>query len=252
MKGLSLIFSLLIMMVSSLNASEALPPLKIGVDGFSPPYVMQGANNQFFGFDISMMISICKILKRDCQFEVLPFKELLDAVATKKVDAAVSTLIITPERAKKVNFSLPYLVSHSRFLGLSNLAKQSFNLANFDGQRIGIVDGTVFADEVMALGIKNPQIMKFDRETDLIAALQRKEIDIAVLENNSALYWQAQTSGALSVLGNRHVYGFGLGIAMNPDNQTLLENINTALLQYQNSSDFQRDYHKYIVQFNMD
>ena len=94
-------------------------PLKIGIDGFLPPFAMQGKNNENYGFDVEMMNSLCKIMKRDCEFHTMKFAQLLPAVENGQVDVALSYITITPERSKRVNFSTPYLLSYSRFLAKS-------------------------------------------------------------------------------------------------------------------------------------
>ena len=87
-------------------------PLNIGIETFDPPFVIQGANKKIYGFDVDMMNSLCHIINRTCQYHVMRFDELLNAVVTKKIDEAVSSITITPGRSKLVNFSLPYLLTH--------------------------------------------------------------------------------------------------------------------------------------------
>ncbi len=122
MKLLPVLLSLCVFITQPLRAQDE--PLIIGVDP-----VMQGANNQFYGYDISMMEYICQTLLRRCQFIPIRFDKILDAVNTKTIDVATSSIGITAERAAIVNFSLPYLLSQARFIGPKKLANQPFGLA---------------------------------------------------------------------------------------------------------------------------
>src|SRR5580704_8359149 len=128
---MNFICNLLIIFLFTISTTYAEnKPLNIAIERFIPPYVMQGANNHSYGFDIEMMHSLCKIMKRSCQFQAMEFDALIPAVVDKKADLAVSFITITSERAKLVNFSTPYLLSYSRFLTKHSVEEQMnpFNL----------------------------------------------------------------------------------------------------------------------------
>lgn len=232
-----------------LYATAGLPPLRVGVDTYSPPFIMEGADNQLFGFDISMMLSLCKILGRPCHFESLPFKDLINAVISGEVDVAVSSIFISPARSKVVNFSIPYLLSYSRILGPKKYANKPFSVSMLAGAKIGVLEGTLYQEALTDMGVKKPVIVSYREVNDLIQALSNGDVDFALLDNPTVLYWQSQSSGSLVALGNRQPFGFGLGIVINKNNLALLKNINAALLQYQSSNEFKVDYDKYLAYF---
>lgn len=246
MKITALVLTLLFAFNSNLDAEG--PPLLIGVESFEPPFVMETTNNQFYGFDISMMEYICQQINRTCQYQIMPFDQLINAVANRQVEVAVSSITITPQRATQVSFSLPYLVSEASFLGTAQMANYPFNLALLQGRKIGVVSGTVFPDLITSMGIIDPQVVTYATLDDSIEALYNGEIDLALMDAPTAFYWQSQASG-LRMLGQPFAYGYGLGIAVNQNNQTLLQQINQVLLQYQNSDAFKLAYQKYIAHF---
>jgi len=248
MSRASFLVSFLFFTCLPLQAAEG-APLRIAVSGFNPPFVMQTANKQLYGFDISMMESICKNIKRSCQFEIMPFSNLLNAVQTEKTDIAINSITITPERAKLVNFSLPYLLSNSLFLGPKEMADKPFDPAILKGRSIGMSAGTIFVDIIKAMGIENAKIVEFSQLNNEIEALVNGDIDVALMDEPSARYWQIQSSNKLVVLGKPLIYGFGLGIAVNKDDLNLLDQINKGLLQYQNSEEFKQNYNRYIGYF---
>ena len=138
------------------------PPLRVAVSHFMPPFVIQGANQQFYGFDIAMMGFICARLERHCQFYPMSFDKLLDAVINKKADVAVSSITITADRAELVNFSTPYLPSRSRFVATTELASAKYTPTLLDNKKIGVQKGTIFANQIKSINIKNPTITYFD------------------------------------------------------------------------------------------
>ncbi|KTC86296.1 transporter substrate-binding domain-containing protein [Legionella brunensis] len=224
-------------------------PLRVGVDTFTPPFIMEGANSQLFGFDISMMKYICNSIHRSCVFVPTDFDKIFDSLEARQIDVAVSAITITPERATRVNFSIPYLLSHSRFIGPSKLAKEHFSLQLLNDHTIGVEQGTIFPAVINAMGVRNPTIETFKDAPTLIDALQNGDVDIALMDDPSAMYWQSQSSGLLSVLGEPFSTGFGLGIAINRNEVDLLTTINQAIVQYQDSANFKQDFDKYIAHF---
>jgi len=221
-------------------------PLFVGITTFTPPFVLQGANNKAYGFDVDMMNSLCERMNRVCVFRVMRFDELIPAVRNNTLDAAVSAITITADRTKTVNFSLPYLLSYSRFLAKKSEQTTPFKLSQLNDKTIGIVSGTIFADQIKHMEIKNPSIVEYSKTEDLLEALSAGKIDYVLLDSPTTLYWESTSNGALMQVGPPYLFGYGLGIAASAKE---LSEINKALLQFQNSPDFKTNYNKYIMQF---
>ena len=223
------------------------PPLRIAISKMAPPYVMQG-KKQLYGFDVALMDYICATIKRDCQYQLMSFSELLPAVVNKATEIAIGSITITPERAEQVSFSLPYLISQSRFIGLKKLAKDPLSLAVLKNSKIGIKTGSIFGQQLQIMGVANPTIVSYKMDEDLIQALITGSIDLALIDEPAALYWQNNSSEQLEVLGKPYPYG-SLGIAVNPADPALLQAINQSILQYQNNGQFTKNYKMYIEYF---
>ncbi|ARG98667.1 transporter substrate-binding domain-containing protein [Legionella micdadei] len=219
--------------------------LKVGVSFYDPPFVILGANNQFYGFDISLIEHVCNTIKHQCQFTPMHFSELLEAVEKNEIDLAVSSIIITPERVAKVHFSSPYLVSKTRFIALNQSKKKPFTLNSLKNKKFGVADN-VFAGQLKSMGVQDSQIVLYKDDDSLIQGLSHHEIDFGLIDNPSAIYWQRHSAGMLAVVGKPMPYGLGIGIAVSQTSLDLLSEINMALLQYQNSDDFIKNYHKYL------
>lgn len=238
---------LLMAFILSLSTAYAEgPPLNVGIQGFNPPFEIQGADNEVYGFDVDMMNSLCKIINRTCVFHVIKFDLLLNALETRKIDVAVSSLTITAERSALVNFTLPYLLSYSRFLGSVDSAKQPFSLSVLNNKKIGVESGTIFGDQIKALGVINPTIKQYDNMDLLVEALGKKEVEYILFDSPTATYWAANSGGEFSVIGPPLLYGYGFGIAVNKEDRQLLQELNRALLQYQNSEEYKANYNKYL------
>lgn len=233
---------------SALTNAQALsgPPLRVAVSHFLPPYVSQSASKDLTGFDIIFMNKICELIHRRCVYITMETNRVLPAIAAGKADLGIGTLKITLSGYKMVNFSIPYMLSQSRFIGSKKLANVPFNLHAFNGKKIGVGEGGLFGTQVRAMKNFKPKIVKFKYNADMIEALSSGAIDIAIVDNPTAIYWQNHSSGEIIALGKPFNYGFGLGIAVNQAYPELIPKINQAIETYQTTSAFKQLYQMYF------
>jgi polar amino acid transport system substrate-binding protein len=242
-----LILIIFISFTSALFAQNE--PLNVGIENFDPPFIVQGSNHEIYGFDIEMMNNLCKIMHRTCTYQVMPFEQLLAAVANKKIDAAIGSISITTERKKIVMFSLPYLLSYSRFLATQSHPNEVFSLALLDNKKIGIEKATIFRQQLNEMGVQNATITEYASTEDELNALKNGKLDYVLLDNATALFWVSNTSNIFKMIGPPLRYGYGYGIALNASEPNLVNSINEALLQYQNSEEYTENYRRYFSEF---
>ena len=228
------------------GAAQENQPLRVGVSHFLPPFSIEGANHQLSGFDIILMQHLCGILQRQCKFVVMDTEQIVAAVADERVDLGISDLTISLERYKQADFTIPYMLSESRFLATSTFKSQSTDLRVLQNKQIGVQANTVYADQLQQMGHLESNIVTFTHESELIDALNQGNIDLALMSNPTALYWSNQTSNTLRVIGEPILYGFGIGIAVNPKKPELTQAINAAILRTQNSNEYTQIYQMYF------
>ncbi len=85
-------------------------------------------NNRIVGFDIEMAERFAAYLGKEPVFQDMEFSSLIAAAVGNKIDMIDSTLVITEERKKQVDFSDPYYELGTSVFTLKN------NLAKYDGQ----------------------------------------------------------------------------------------------------------------------
>lgn len=90
-------------------------PLKMGVTGTQIPLnCMRGT--ECIGFDVELGERFAKYLNRPLELEITNFQGLIPDLAMNRIDIALSDLIITEERAKKIDFSDSYFESYAYLL----------------------------------------------------------------------------------------------------------------------------------------
>lgn len=221
-------------------------PLRVAVSRFLPPYIFEGANKEMTGFDIIFMNQICKRIQRKCIFITMETNNVLPAIAADQADLGIGTLKITLEGYKLVNFSIPYMPNQSRFLGKKQLAATPFNLLAFNEKKIGVGEGGLFSTQLHLMKQFKPIIVKFKHNTDMIEALTNGEIDLAIVDNPTAIYWQNHSSDQLQALGIPFEFGYGLAVAVNQKFPELIPLINHAIVTYQETAQFKELYQMYF------
>jgi octopine/nopaline transport system substrate-binding protein len=157
--------------------------LKVGTEGEAPPFSMADANGNVTGFDVDVANAICAKLKVKCAFVLQTYDTLIPAIDRKRFDVIISGLGITPERQKKIAFSIPYASSPQYFIVAKNspLAKitslDAIKKALAD-KTVGVVTGTIYA-RFIAKNIPTANIKSYDSLNQLESDLEAKRIDAA-------------------------------------------------------------------------
>lgn len=84
--------------------------LHVGVSLFTP-WTLKGKDKQLVGFEIDVAKQLAKDLGVKPEFHVFEWKDIIPAILNRKIDIIAGGMVITPQRALKVNFSQPYASS---------------------------------------------------------------------------------------------------------------------------------------------
>lgn len=105
-----------------LNLPASGEPLVMAVTGTQTPMnTVRGG--EYVGFDIELGMRFAKYLNRPLKLEVTTFQGIIPDLVMSRVDLAVSDLIITPERAEKIDFSDVYYDSYASVVLLESTYK---------------------------------------------------------------------------------------------------------------------------------
>ena len=126
---------------ANLNAAEN--SLRIGIEAAYPPFASKTPDNTIVGFDYDIGQALCAEMKVRCDWIEQEFDGLIPALKVKKVDAVISSMSITPERMKSVDFTNRYYRIPARLVfrkgsGISEIPSQ------LKGKRIGVQRATNF------------------------------------------------------------------------------------------------------------
>lgn len=240
--GLLLVTSLNSYLTSPSNAQQV---LQVGTEPAFPPFEMQAPDGQgFTGFDIDLFNAIGEVAGLEIQFQSMPFDGLIPALQTQNIDAAISGMTITPERAQTVDFTRPYFQSGLAIAVRKQDRGEIQSFEDLENKRIAVAIGTTGAQE--AAEIPGAEIFTFDNSALALQELSNGNADAVVNDAPVTLY-------AIKVgnLNNVEVVGELLteeyyGIAL-PQDSPNLEKVNDALDQLLESGRYRELYQKWFA-----
>ncbi|MBF6615206.1 MAG: transporter substrate-binding domain-containing protein [Candidimonas sp.] len=215
--------------------------IKIGTEGGYPPWSMVDAAGKVSGFDADIGAALCKELQSDCRFVVQAFDSLIPSLDAKRFDLIISGMSVTPERSKRITFSIPYAVEDAIFVlpRSSDLVSASSAEAIFSGLKgktVGVQGGTTHGDYLRKMApdvtLKNYDTLD-QMQIDLDAG--RLHATFADLTSQSKfLHKVGEKDFALSELiikgsSAPEVLGYGIGVGINKDNTELKAKVDAAL-----------------------
>lgn len=223
------------------TALLAAPSYKIGTEGGYPPWSMVDASGNVTGFDADVAAGLCEELGADCRFVVQSFDSLIPSLNANRFDLIISGMSYTPERAKRVNFSIPYAVEDAIFiLAADNELVQAPDsetiFAGLRGKTIGVQGGTTHGAYLAKMA---PEVNIKDYET-----LDQMQIDLdagrldgtfADLTSQQQFFDKMQsdqfalTDYVIKGSSDPETLGYGIAVGIHPDNDEFKEQVDAAL-----------------------
>jgi polar amino acid transport system substrate-binding protein len=208
----------------------------VGVSADYPPFEFYNRAFQLDGFDIALAREIGQKLGVDVEFRDFAFEGLADALKLGQIDAAISAISVTPQRARLVDFSNIYYVGTSAALAASSWQQgQITTTQQLSGLRIGVQSGSIYQsfaqNELVDKGLL-PQA-NLNVYTDVhraVTSLKAGRIQIVLLDLAPAQAFEKQ--GGVKVVG-QDVQEQQFAIAIPPDQAGFRRVINRALSDLQ-------------------
>jgi len=135
-----------------MSEARARGALRIAVEGTYPPFNFKDPRTgHLTGYDIEVARLVTARLRLKPQFVLTEWSAILPAVASGKVDAAISQVIITPEREQAYDFSIPYTYSRFQLIVRKNERATYRSLQDLKGRKLGVREGSVFEQQAKAV-----------------------------------------------------------------------------------------------------
>lgn len=148
--------------------------LVIGMELAYPPFEMSDTNGNPSGVSVDIMKAYAKFANIDIEIKNIEWTGLIPALKTGKIDAIISSMTITDERKKTIDFTIPYAQTYLAILAPKKSDINSIDDLNKTGKKVAVKKGST--GNIYAINnIKNAEILLFDKEnTAMLEVIQEK------------------------------------------------------------------------------
>lgn len=170
-------------------------------------------NGQFDGIDVELVRAIAGRLALTPEFVDVDFDGIFSALNAGKCDIVASSVTITAERQKTLDFSAGYFQINQSLLVRKGDETKYNDLPALAGKTIGVQSETTGADFAKA-DAKGATVKEFTGADELFTALKAGQVD-AVLQDLPVNAYRAKTAGDSVVAkvfteGDKEEYGLAM------------------------------------------
>jgi ABC-type amino acid transport substrate-binding protein len=204
--------------------------LTIAIDATYPPMESEGPDGKPVGFDIDFANEVAKRLGVKAEFTVMNWDGILAGLNSKRYDAIISSMNITPEREKQVDF-VEYVKMSQLFV-----AKKGVNVASekdLAGKNVAVQADTTsmdFVEKAKKAGVTLKDMKAFKLATDAFAAVKANQADVIVIDEPVGKYYAKQDPKTF-VISGRAMAPEPVGVAIRKDDSDLTKQIGTIVDQ---------------------
>lgn len=231
------------------SKNNNLPILTIGTNAEFAPFEYINNDGEIDGFDIALMRAIGNEIGYNIEFKNMEFKSLLGALSTNGIDAVISGMTITNERAQSVAFSDPYY-NATQYIIVSVDSNIS-SIEELNGKRIAVQEGTT-GDLICTPDTNNSiitdnstTVKRFKKGSDAILELKNGGVDAVVIDSSPAEKYVAANSQYIKYIPDTTSFE-EYAIATTKDNNELLIKINEALATIKENGTYDNLINEYI------
>jgi arginine/ornithine transport system substrate-binding protein len=154
--------------------------LRIGFAVGYAPFSEIGSDGQLKGFEVDVAQALSLRMGLPFTSVILDFDGLIPALQSRKIDAIMASMSITPERQQLIAFSAPYYFSPARLVMRSNV-KIDVSPEGMKGRRIGVERGTIH-ERFLAEQFKGSQVLRYATQDQAFLDLRAGRLDATLVD----------------------------------------------------------------------
>jgi len=218
--------------------------LIVGMEIAFPPFEMLDSSGQPAGVSVDMARAMGRYLNRPIRFENIPFDGLIPSLKTGKIDVIISSMTVTEDRRKSIDFSDPYLKMGLAILAAKNGNIQSINDVDKPGRNVVVKKGTT-GDIYAIQHFKNVNLLVLNDESACAIEVAQGKADCFIYDQISVFEnWKRHETTTRAILQPFTQEEWAMGIKKG--NDALRTQINAFLKEFKDSGGFDALGNKYF------
>lgn len=150
--------------------------LTVGMELAYPPFEMSDKKGNPSGVSVDFAKMLARSMNKELKIENIAWDGLIPSLKTGKVDMIISSMTITDERKKSIDFSIPYARTSLAILANKNSNVKDINDLNQKDKTVAVKKGStghLYAKE----HLKNANILVFDKESACVLEVVQGKAD---------------------------------------------------------------------------
>lgn len=171
----------------------------VGTDATYPPLEYKNEKGEIVGFDLDLAKEIAGGMKVDLEVKNISFDKIFSALEKGEIDLIISSVTITSERQKTMDFSTPYL-NAGQVVVVNKDNQEIMDIHDIKESLVGVQSSTTSEEEALKYTDKG-NVKKYPdyvlAKTDLLAG----KIDAIIIDYPAGISLSQDSGGELKVIG---------------------------------------------------
>ncbi len=253
MKKIALLGAMALSLLSPLAAiADDAKPLRIGIEAAYPPFAYKTPDGKITGFDYDIGNALCAEMKVECKWIEQEFDGLIPALKVRKFDAVLSSMTITEERLKSVDFTKKYYHTPAR-LAMKEGTVINDPLTDLKGKKVGVQRASIY--DRYATDVFSPagvEVVRYSSQNEIFLDMTAGRLDatLADVVNIDDGFLKTDAGKGFALVGpdftDKKYFGEGAGIAVRKGDTALAEKINNAIAAIRANGKYKEVQDKYF------
>ena len=237
----------LLLLLASIAVSTAEPlPLRVGMELSYPPFETIGPDGEPTGISVELAQGLAGRLGRPLVIENISFPGLIPALKSGKIDIIISSMTSTPERAKAVAFSEPYLTAGLAALVPASSTAQGFVDLDQADRTIVVLQGTT--GEVFARAkVHKARVITLDKQSACVLEVTQGKAD-AFIYDQMSVYQNAKRNPQTTRAMLNPLQMESWAIALRQGDEEMRTQVNQFFTEFRAGGGFDRLAEKYLTE----
>ncbi len=210
----------------------------VALTGKYPPFSFYDASGELAGFDVDISREIARRLDRPLEIIPTEWDGILAGLLTGKYDAIIGSMAVTPERAERVHFSMPYYVSGAQLFVHTESADEIKGIEDCAGRGVGVGLGETY-EHYLEKYHGEVDVVTYKSTVDIFQDVENKRI-VGFVTDKLVGAWQTKKADKPFVAAGDLLYTERMAIPVTKDRTELLRRINAALAEMESDGTRER------------
>ncbi|WP_394787528.1 transporter substrate-binding domain-containing protein [Rhodoferax sp.] len=225
--------------------------LKVAIDPTYEPFTFKTADGKPTGFDVDIASALCEQIKRKCVFVEQVWDSMIPGLQAKKYDVIVSSMSITADRLKVIDFTDKYYSTPTRIVVKKDV--KFTGPASIKGKKLGVLKGST--QEKYALGelkTVGVEVIPYEAQDQVYLDIKSGRLDGTVadfVEVTGGFLSKPEGKDYVPVgpdLYTEKYFGTGMGVGLRKSDAALKAELNTAIKTIRSNGLYKKINDKYF------